>query len=90
MKYEDLLIEEKQKRILEEVHEKFGCEWRNNPLSYKKPETSILDRKQDSNKTDYYISEKSKNLTDVQIQAISDYIDKDLFDFFGYSAFINN
>lgn len=85
MKYEDLLIEEKQKRILEEIHEKFGCEWRNNPLSYKKPETSILDRKQDSNKTKYYISEKPKNLTDLQIRAIGDYIDKDLFDFFGYS-----
>lgn len=85
IKYEDLLIEEKQKRILEEVHEKFGCECRNNPLSYKKPETSILDRKQDTNKTEYYLSEKPKNLTDVQIRAISDHIDKDLFDFFGYS-----
>jgi len=84
MKYEDLLIEEKQKSILDDIQKKFGCEWRNNPLSYKKTETSILDRKQDNSKTNYYLSEKPKNLTDNQIQAISDNIDKDLFGFFGY------
>jgi hypothetical protein len=84
MKYEDLLVEEKRKSILEDIHAKFGCEWRTNPLSYKKSETYILDQKQDTNKTDYYLSEKPKNLTSIQIQAISDHIDNDLLHFFGY------
>lgn len=55
-----------------------------NPLSYKKPETSILDRKQDSSKTEYYLSEKPKNLTDIQIREITKNISKELFDFFEY------
>jgi len=85
MKYEDLLVEEKRKSILEDIHVKFGCEWRIDPLKYKKPETSILDRKQDTNKTKYYLSERPKNLTDIQIRAISENIDQDLFDFFSYA-----
>jgi hypothetical protein len=84
VKYEDLLIEEKRKSILEDIHEKFRCKWRDNPLSYKSPETSILDRNQDESKTKYYLSEKPKNLTDVQIEAITKNINKELFDFFGY------
>jgi hypothetical protein len=84
VKYEDLLIEEKRKSILEDIHEKFRCKWRDNPLSYKSPETSILDRNQDESKTKYYLSEKPKNLTDVQIEAITKNINKELFDFFEY------
>jgi hypothetical protein len=84
MKYEDLLVEEKRKSILKDIHNKFGCEWRHDPLNYKNPETFILDRKQDSSKTQYYLLEKPKSLSEAQIQAISEHIDKDLFDFFGY------
>ena len=84
VKYEDLLVEEKRKSILDDIHVKFDCEWRNEPHKYKSRETGILDKKQDHKKTEYYLFEKPERLTDTQIKAISENIDREIFEFFGY------
>jgi len=77
IRYEDLLIPEKQRLILEDIQRRFNCEWRGNPQSYKSAETTIL-RPQDEKKNNYYLGGRPSQLTDKQIRAISAELDENM------------
>lgn len=87
MRYEDLLKD--RDSILSEIQMKFGLERRENPLSYKTKETTILDKNMDSSKRKYYQNEKPQYLTEDHIDLITQNIDADLLSFFEYVPFIN-
>lgn len=84
IRYEDLLDRQLRQDILDYIKMAFDCKWREDPERYKSRETSILDKDLSSDKIKYYASGKPKYLSQTQIDAITENIDRKLFEVFDY------
>jgi len=84
LKYEDLL--DLKHKALVSIGLYFDLPMRENASQYHSMETSILDRQMDNNKKQYYASQAPKHLSEVQVSAISEVLERDVMKYCGYTV----